>query len=37
MKYFLLTMGNNYYPMSSTSDWIDTFSSEKEALRKHYQ
>ncbi len=31
MKYFLLIAGEYFYPESGTSDWIDTFASEKEA------
>lgn len=31
MKTFLLIAGSNYYPQSRTNDWIDTFSTHKEA------
>lgn len=31
MKYFLLIAGDQYYPSSGTSDWIDTFPSNEEA------
>lgn len=30
-KYFLLIAGHRYYPGGGTEDWIDTFSTEREA------
>jgi hypothetical protein len=34
MKHFLLLAGHDYYPKSSTEDWVGCFSSREEALSK---
>jgi len=31
MKFFLLTAGDNYYPLRGTGDWIATFETLEEA------
>ncbi len=31
MKYFLLTAGDDYYPLVGTEDWIGTYASWDEA------
>jgi len=31
MKFFLLTAGDNYYPVRGTGDWIKTFETLEEA------